>query len=325
MSRRRTRPVGVYHPGYWPTWLGLGPWRLASALPLPLVWALGSALGEFALHAAGGRRRVAERNLERCFPDYGAATRRALLRRHFHAAGQSILDLGVAVWASSDRLQRVVRLTGYEHVRRAREAGRAVMLLAPHFVTLPLGALYLTLQQPLVAMYKRPRHELIHRGYRRVCTGGGSGSRLLDLIVRKRPDAYPFTLVEHRQGLRPILTAQRAGAPFYYLPDQDLGRRQAVFAPFFGIPASTVSAVGRFAEIADAAVMLCCTRQLPRGGGYQIEVEPPLDDFPQGDAVADATRVNLAIEAAVRRMPEQYFWLHRRFKTRPAGEPDFYA
>ncbi len=321
----RSRPTHPYHPSYWLTWLGMVPWRAAAALPLPASAALGALIGDLARRLAADRRRVAERNLQRCFPAWSAEHRGRVLREHFRAAGQSILDLGVVVWSSHERLRRLIRLQGYDHVAVARDRGRGVILLAPHFVTLPVGALYLCRQQPMVTMYKRPRNEVIHEGYRRVCTGEPSRSALINLMFHRASERHPLALVEHRQGLRPIITRMRAGAPFYYLPDQDLGRRQSVFAPFFGIPAATASAVGRFARMTDAVVMLCHTRQLPRGGGYEVTIGAPFENYPTGDPVEDATRMNSAIETAIRTMPEQYFWLHQRFKTRPPGEKDFYA
>lgn len=317
-------PAGLYGPRYWPTWVGVAPWWGASMLPLPMIRQLGAAIGAIAYRTVGERRRIAERNLEICFPEWDSGARARVLKNHFRAAGQSILDLGVGVWASSARLNRLMRVVGYEHLAAARENDRAVLLLAPHFVGLPMGALYLSTRGPIAAMYKRPRNRLVHEGYVRVCTGYESPCRLLNRVVSQRSESHGIVLVEHRQGMRGVVRALRAGQPFYYLPDQDLGRRHAVFAPFFGVPAVTVTAASRFARMTDAQVMLCHTRQLPRGEGYELSVEAPLEGFTAEDGLKDATVVNREIERIVRQVPEQYFWLHRRFKTRPPGEPDLY-
>ena len=147
---------------------------------------------------------------------------------------------------------------------------------------------------------------------------------MLDFIVHSKRVRHCIDLIEHRQGMRPAIRALLEGKPLYYLPDQDLGKRHRVFAPFFNIETSTISATSRFAEIGQAVVLLCCTRQLPRGKGYETILSPPLEGFPSGDAHQDASRLNLEIERVIRTMPEQYFWVHQRFKTRPDGEPDFY-
>jgi len=238
--------------------------------------------------------------------------------------GQSVFDLGVAVWSTSSRFQRMVRVEGYRHLQQAQAQNRPVILLAPHFVTLPINALYLIEFQPMIAMYKRPRNQLIHEGYRRVCNGSDTSNALLNQLIRKRNDTYKLQLVEHRRGMRPIVRALRSGVAFYYLPDQDLGRRHAVFAPFFGIEAATVTAVSRFASLTEALVILCWARQLPFGSGYEINFSEPLQDFPSNNEQQDAERINLYIEEIVRNIPDQYFWLHKRFKTRPVGETPFY-
>jgi KDO2-lipid IV(A) lauroyltransferase len=149
-------------------------------------------------------------------------------------------------------------------------------------------------------------------------------NELLSVVMERARSRFQLNLVEHIKPLTALVRQTKKGVPLYYLPDQDAGPRQSVFAPFFGIPAATFVVLPRLAEMTDAVVIPCITRQRSWGRGYEINFRPPLNHFPSGDPVADTTRMNREIEAAVREMPEQYFWLHKRFKTRPKGEPAFY-
>lgn len=291
---------------YWPTWVGLALLRGLGLLPLPVLAALGRGLGLalYALHAS--RRRVVHVNIARCFPELSRRTHARLARAHFQAFGQALVDIAVAWWASRARLSRLVRFSGREHYDRTLAAGRPVILLAPHFVGLEIGGICLSMERPMVAMFRHPANELL-RG-----------------IMQRARGRFGLRLVEHKRPLTALVRQVRTGVPLYYLPDQDAGRRNAVFAPFFGIPTATFAVLGRLARLADAVVIPCITRQLPRGRGYEIAFGAPLADFPSGDAQADTERMNRAIEQAVRAIPEQYFWVHKRFKTRPRGEAPFY-
>jgi len=249
---------------------------------------------------------VARRNLARCFPALTAARRERLVRGHFRALGQTLLDNGIAWWGSRRRLRRLVRLRGREHYDRALARGRNVILLVPHFLGLEVAVSRLSLERPLVTVFRHPdsvpMRVAMERGRRR----------------------FGLALIEHNQPFTALVRALKSGMPLYYLPDQDAGRRNAVFAPFFGIPAATFAVLGRLARIADAEVIPCIARQRAYGRGYEIAFQPPLKNFPAGDAVADATRMNAEIEKYARKWPAQYFWVHKRFKTRPQGEGDFY-
>jgi KDO2-lipid IV(A) lauroyltransferase len=295
------------HPRYWPTWLGLGVLRGCALLPLPLSHTIGGALGLllYAVHVP--RRRVVMRNLAACFPELDVAARRKLARRHFRALGAVSLTLGIGWWASDARQRRLTHFRHREILDRALAAKRPVILLAPHFLGLEIGGMRISLDYPVVSMYKRAKNALFDRQ------------------MRRGRERYDVVMVERSAELRPMVRLLRAGRPFYYLPDQDPGRRGSVFAPFFGVPTATVTALGRIARLAGAVVIPCFTRQLERGRGFEVVFHAPLADFPSGDDVADATRMNAAIEAGVREMPEQYFWVHKRFKTRPPGAPAFYT
>jgi KDO2-lipid IV(A) lauroyltransferase len=300
------RPGRFRHPRWWLTWFGLACMRAVSWLPLPVISLVGAALGMllYALHAP--RRRVVRVNLRLCFPQLSRGARARLARRHFRAFGQTLLDIGIAWWSSDARLQRLTRFRGREHYDAALRARRHIILFAPHFIGLEMGWILFSRERPMVTVYRHVKNELMDRtAYRGRARFGG-------------------VVIDLRQGFRPVIKAMQAGRPLYYLPDQDLGQRRSVFAPFFGVPAATVPALGRLAEMTDAVVIPCITRQRPGGRGYEIEFRPPLEDFPSGDPVTDSARMNREIEAAVREKPEQYFWLHKRFKTRPKGEPSLY-
>lgn len=306
MSRPPIDSAGLTRPGYWPTWIGLGLLRALSWLPLPLVWAIGAGIGMalYALH--GPRRRVARTNIERCFPSRPRREQRRIVRRHFRAFGQSLLDVPIAWWARPRRLRRLVQLRDREYLDQALGSGRSVILLAPHFLGLEIGGMRLSLEGPLLSVFRHPDNRLVRR------------------IMHRARTRFGVKLIAHNQPFMSLARAVKSGTPLYYLPDQDAGRRHSIFAPFFGIPAATFTALGRLARLTNALVIPCVTYQRPWGRGYEVVFRPPLTDFPSGDPMADTTRMNAEIERAVRVRPEQYFWLHKRFKTRPPGEPKFY-
>lgn len=300
-------PLSRYwHPRYWPTWIGLAFMRLVSWLPLPVIALTGGALGMllYALHAK--RRHIVYVNVRRCFPEFSSRQQARIARRHFRAFGQTLLDIGIAWWASESRIKRLTRFRGREHYDHALRENKNIILLAPHFLGLEYGGIRLSIERPMVTVFRHPVNEL------------------LSVVMERARSRFQLRLVEHIKPLTTLVRQMKNRVPLYYLPDQDAGPRQSVFAPFFGIPAATFAVLPRFAEMTDAVVIPCITRQLSWGRGYEINFRPPLKNYPSGDAVADTTRMNQEIENAAREMPEQYFWLHKRFKTRPKNEPDFY-
>ncbi len=278
---------------------------LLHFLPLPVLAALGRGLGAL-LHALGReRRRVTLTNLRLCFPQMSEAEREALARRHFAAFGRSFIERGLLWWASPERLRRIVRVEGLEHLDA--HLGRPVILLVPHFVGLDMGWTRLTLERDMVSIYANQKNLLFNAALYRGRTRFGD-SRLLS----------------RQEGTRPALRAMRAGLPFYYLPDMDYGERDTIFVPFFGMPAATITGLSRLTRMADAVVLPVITRMLPGGQGYVVNIGAAWTDFP-GERIEDDTRrMNAFIESEVARLPEHYFWLHKRFKTRPPGEPSPY-
>jgi len=294
-------PTALRAPRYWPMWLGLGVLWLLARAPGRLRWLLGAAIGECGYWLARRPRRTARRNLMLCFPELDTRARRALLRRHFHLAAGAMLGVGVVWWTPLARLRELVRIRGREHYDHALAEGRAVILLAPHFLGLDVGGVFLAHERDIVSMYKHPKNAL------------------WDEVMRRGRLRFGGTLIERSAHLKGLVRLLRAGHPFYYLPDQNPGEAEHVYAPFFGHPAATLTSLARLARLGNAVVIPCFTRVLPRGAGYEITFHPPLRDFPSGDDLRDAAAMNAAIEAGARAMPEQYLWTYKRFKQQPPG------
>jgi Kdo2-lipid IVA lauroyltransferase/acyltransferase len=287
--------------------LGLALIRLLHFLPLAVLAPIGSALGTLLYALARARRSVVLTNLRMCFPEMGEEARRQLARSHFRAFGRSLLEHGILWWGSPARVRALVRIEGVENWLNITD--RPVILLAPHFVGLDMGGIRLVADMHRInSVYSRQK------------------SAAADAIFIHGRTRFGNTKLFARQdGIRPMIKSLKRGEPCYYLPDMDLGARDSVFAPFFGVQAATITGLSRIAQLAGAVIVPCVTRQLPGGAGYVMQLYPAWRDFPSGDLAADAQRMNAFIEARVREMPEQYYWLHKRFKTRPAGEPDPYG
>ncbi len=302
----RAAPPALLRLGLLPAWLGVGVLWLLHWLPLSLQAALGNALGWLLSQLPGKRRHIVETNLALCFPDVSPATRRRWLRQTFQASARATLEHGVLWWGSQARLRRLIRIENPEAA--LGDGKRPVIWLAPHFVGLDMGGARLAMDHAAASMYARARNPVSDR-----------------MMLRGRSRFIPPVLIAKHDGIKPVLRVLKDRLPFYYLPDQDHGRLNAVFAPFFGIPAATVSALPRLAKLTGAQVVPVVTRQLPGGQGYVVRFYPPWDDFPGDDLDADVARMNAFIEDRVRELPTQYLWLHRRFKTRPEGEASLYG
>lgn len=274
-------------------------------LPLPLQAALGNAAGWLLALKPGRRRNIVAANLRLCFPDAPPAVRRRWLRQTYQASMRAVLEHGVLWWASEARLRRLVRIDNPEAA--LGDGTRPVIWLAPHFVGLDMGGVRLSLDRRIASMYAPAKDPVSDR-----------------FMLHGRTRFQDPMLIARHEGIKTTLSAIKSGLPFYYLPDQDHGRRNAVFVPFFGIPAATISALPRLARLTGAQVVPAVTRQLAWGRGYAVRFYPPWDDYPGDDLEADVARMNRFIEDRIREMPPQYLWLHRRFKTRPAGEASLY-
>jgi KDO2-lipid IV(A) lauroyltransferase len=279
---------------------------LIHFLPLGAQAAIGNALGRLLFWLIPERRRVTRINLAKCFPRMDPAARERLARAHFRAFTRSFVERGLLWWAPRARIERLIRLEGLEHLRAL--GGTPAILFVPHFVGLDAGGTRISIEVNVVAMFARQKDP-----------------RFARLLARGRTRFGDQRMVSRQEGVRAAIQAmRREQRPFYYLPDMDHGPRNAVFVPFFGVPAATVPGLSRIAKLAGAKVLPCVTRMLPGGGGYVLRIEPPWLDFPTDDVEADTRRMNAYIEKVALGMPEQYLWMHKRFKTRPPGEARFY-
>lgn len=281
---------------------------LIHFLPLSLLEKIGNAVGTVMFWLIPERRKVIRINLEKCFPKLGGREREKLARAHFRVFCRSFLERGILFWAPRERIERLVRIEGLENLRNT--AG-PIILFAPHFVGFDATLLRLSLEFPLAVMYGRQKDAVADR-----------------LLYRGRT-RFGARMLPRQAGVKAGLEAIASGARYYYLPDLDYGPKRAIFVPFFGVQAATVTGLSYIARAAGAAVLPCVTRMLPGGGGYVARIYPRWDGFPSGDdeagLFADARRMLAFIEERVLEMPEQYYWLHKRFKTRPQGEQRFYA
>lgn len=308
-TREQSRPAfeaRFAHPRFWGIWLALGCLRLASLLPYAGRVTLGGAVGSGLFHLMRRRRHIARTNLALCFPEMSERQREKILRAHFKSLGIALIEMGAAWWASDWRLEGLAKVTGLEHLEKALAEGRGAILLSAHFVSLEMGLRLMSRLQYGCAVY-RPQN-----------------NPLLDVLIQRGRLRVRGELIA-RDDVRGLIGALKSNRPVWYPPDQDYGRRYSVFAEFFGHPVATITTPARFARISGAPVVPFYYHRLPGFGGYELVIHAPIKNFPSGDPIADARTQNAILEKEIRRSPDQYLWVHRRFKTRPDGEPDVYA
>jgi KDO2-lipid IV(A) lauroyltransferase len=306
MPPRRIETVPLsrfWKPRFWPVWLGLGVFRLLVLLPYSVQVALGRLAGRWAERVLPKRRAIAAANLHLCFPHMGDRELRLILTRHFESLGISFFELGLGWWASDRRVRKLVRIEGLEHLRDATREGRGAILLSGHFAAMEIVGRALNLEFPqLAAMYRPHRNPLVDEMFRR-----GRARSVVDLIAKNS------------------LRCLSGGVSVWYAADQSYRRKWSVLVPFFGEPAMTNAALSHIARLSQSRVVPFFPQRLDDGTGYVLTIHPALEKFPGGDLESDARRVNALLEEQIRRAPEQYYWVHRRFKGRPEGYPDPYA
>jgi len=295
----------LLHPRYWGTWLALGLLRLFEPLPYPVLLWLGRRLGDLLLLLPLSFVRIARRNLELCFPAMPDAERQRILRGHFRSVGIGLFETAMSWWSSDERIRKLTRLEGQEHLEKALSAGKGALLLSAHFTTLEIGARSLTARVATNIMY-RPTSNLV----------------LENFLMRNRSEHAKRAIP--RDDIRTLISALKANEPVWYAPDQSYRKKGAEMVPFFGIPAATNTATSRLARMTGAAVLPYFQERLPGSQGYRMTIHPMLENFPSDSPLADAQRFNELIEAQIRHIPEQYLWIHRRFKGLSAEYPDYY-
>ena len=280
--------------------------RAISILPLPLLHFFGVIFGEVAFWLASSRRKITIKNLSTCFPDKTAVEVRKLARKHFHYLVTGVFTMTIAWWASPKRGERLLLSSSRKELEKLLEENQNIIILAPHFTSLEFLGMALFSEFHMTSMYQQHKNPAI------------------DKFIRSRRSRFGSELFNYKGSMTPLIKSIRKGTPFYYLPDQDPGKTRGVFAPFYGIPTATFPALSKIARLGDAKVIPCIAKLLPYGRGFEIIFDEPLKHYPSGDEIEDAAIMNRAIEKLIEYAPAQYFWSHKRFKTRPDGDPPFY-
>lgn len=293
-------------PRWWPTWLAIGIVRLLTGLPIRLQWALGSGLGRLAGLVARDRRNIVRANLRVCFPGMSPEAREKLTGDHFAALGRGLFETALAWFASDARLHPRFEIEGREHLDAALATGQGLLLLTGHFSTLEIGARIVCSKAglPFHAMY-RPYN-----------------NALMDYFMHRWRERRSGRPALPREDLRRLVRALRDGGAIWYAPDQTLDPRMSVFAPFFGMPALSLTATARLARMGRARVLPFTPQRT--AGGWKVRFFPMIEDFPSGDDLEDATRINRALEEGIVQAMPEYFWIHKRFKRRLPGSPRIY-
>ncbi|SFR85458.1 KDO2-lipid IV(A) lauroyltransferase [Marinobacter daqiaonensis] len=295
------------HPRWWPTWLGLGMMWLLAHLPLRWQWGLGKLIGEMAWRCIPKRRHITEVNIRLCFPELSEPEQKRLVRKSFHANGIGMMEIGLAWFRDPGVLMDITTVHGLEHHEQALARGKGILLIGGHYSTLDMGGCLATQLMEADVMQRDHNNPLMNA-----------------VMTRARQRHYGVVL--DSKDLRGLLKRLKMNRTVWYATDQDYGRKGIVFAPFFNIPTGSITATSRIAERSGCAVMPFSHFRRENSLGYDVYFHPALDDFPTGDDLEDATRVNQTIEQEIRRHPDQYLWMHRRFKTRPnQDDPDFYG
>ena len=293
-------------PRHWPAWLGVALVWLIGQLPYVWLQWLGGRLGGLLVHVPSPRRHIAQANIALCFADRNAAEQATLVDANLRDLGRMLVEFALG-WMASDRHIANIphRIEGLQYLQAARAQGRGVLLVGGHFSHLELCARLISASVGIAGMYRR------------------MDSTVFEWVVLRARLHYADAMFD-KDDIRGTVRYLRAGGTLWYAPDQDMRSKDSVFAPFFGVPAATITATHHLARLSGALVVPFFHRRLPDGQGYVLQLGAPLEDFPGPDVLADTTRINACIEDMVRAAPEQYLWVHKRFKTRPPGMLDPY-
>lgn len=292
-----------YHPKFLPTWLLIGLMKLGAKLPFSVQVMIGKIMG-MALYPLLSRfRKIAFINISRCFPNKNKSEVEMLVRQNFEALGVSIFEIANAYFATDEKIMSMLSIHNEHYLTQAIENKQSVILLSAHFMPLMLGGRALLLKHHIANIY-RPQNNL-----------------LFDEVMRERFVSHGATMIKTKD-VKSLLKAIKNKLPIWYAPDQDLGADKCIFAPFFGIQTATVSATARLAKNENTVVIPFFFNRTE--SGYSMNFEAPIENYPNADATISATMTNQILEAQILKYPDQYLWIHKRFKTRPEGESDFY-
>lgn len=291
----------------------LGFMWLLHWLPLPVLGRLGKAVGSLLFIVMGPRREIALTNLRLTMPELSEQQRRDLARQHFQAYSRSVLERSILWWAPEARLRKLIQVETSAgmppgQIPVAAMTEKPTILLCPHFVCLDVGGAAIAMEASASSMYVAQKN------------------KVFDEVLRMgRARFKPVKLFTRQDGIKPILRALKEKLPYFMLPDMDFGDKDAEFVPFFGVPAATLTATARIAAATGGQVMPVIATFLPDYAGYRVKFYPVWENYPGSDMVDATRRMNEFIEERVKEAPAEYFWTHKRFKTRPEGEPSFYS
>ena len=305
MRQKPTTRLSLLSPALWPVWSTAALMWLLARLPVSWIFSVGKCLGFVGYHAAHSRRRIAQVNIAKCFPELDAEQRRRLVRANFSHTGIGIIETALP-WLNPARdLSAHYRVEGLEHLHEARDRGRGIVMVGAHYTTIDVTSQFLSKLGFVDVMYRRnknPAWEWLQTQGRR----------------------HHFDGVIERSDMRQTIKRLKAGRAIWYAADQDYGRKHSVFAPFFGISTATITASSRLAKRNQSPVLMLHQTRDIENHTWTLRFSPILKNFAQGDDIADARQLNQLLEESLRQVPDQYLWVHRRFKTRPEGEDSFY-
>lgn len=290
-------------PKHWLTWAGVGLFAILAWLPWQARRWLGKHIGDWLFHHNHKRRTVILTNLRLCFPEQSESQREQLAQAHLHAYANALLDYSLLLFRSRHYLDKRQQIIGLEHLQHAVDAGKNIILLTAHFAWLEFAPAILAGHYSMFG-FSKPL-----------------SNPVLNCLVNRSRRSYSEFMLTRDDGLLKVIRSLQPGRLFFFLPDEDLGLKNAVFAPFFDTPKATLTTTARLAKLGNAVCIPLAVFFNPATGLYEIAIDPPLENFPSDNAVQDATATNAALEALIRRNPAQYMWLLKLFRTRPANEP----
>src|ERR1043165_1295084 len=295
----------LIHPRYWATWLGLGILYFIVQFPYRFQLQFGKNLGRISYYLLKKFRCIAEINLKLCFPELSDKERKNLLKKQFQSLGMGLIESAMAWWMPDHKLDSLIHIQGLEHLQEALAKKKGVLILSAHFTSLDICGRLFSNIFPMHVVYREQKNRVIDR-------------------LLKQHRNFNWMQPIHRHAIRQIIKTLKQNKAIWYAADQDYGPTHSIFPPFFNISTATISTPSRYANRTEAQVVTLFYHRLPKGKGYQITIGPILENFGHGDDYQDMLRFNQLLEQAVRAHPDQYLWIHRRFKTRPQNDPYLY-